>query len=176
MKKKSKTPCPILVGKILTMTQIIMASLNENIFRITGPLWGEPVTSPHKGQWRGALMFSLICAWKNDWANNGDARDLSHRAHYDVTVIWQNHLVPASPNECKNLAYTGFLIITMVWFNHNIDGNYHYDTGWTAATFERLIISRIHSTYLTITHCCVIAKVHELCFANLVAPYRLSIK
>ena len=24
-----------------------------------------PVTSPHKGQWRGALMFSLICAWIN---------------------------------------------------------------------------------------------------------------
>ena len=22
-----------------------------------------PVTSPHKGQWRGALMISLICAW-----------------------------------------------------------------------------------------------------------------
>ena len=24
----------------------------------------SPVNSPHKGQWRGALMFSLICAWK----------------------------------------------------------------------------------------------------------------
>ena len=23
-----------------------------------------PVNSPHKGPWRGALMFSLICAWK----------------------------------------------------------------------------------------------------------------
>ena len=22
-----------------------------------------PVNSPHNGQWRGALMFSLICAW-----------------------------------------------------------------------------------------------------------------
>ena len=25
---------------------------------------GSPVDSPHKGQWRGALMFSLIFAWK----------------------------------------------------------------------------------------------------------------
>ena len=25
----------------------------------------SPVNSPHKGQWRGALMFSLICAWIN---------------------------------------------------------------------------------------------------------------
>ena len=32
-----------------------------------------PVNSPHKGQWRGALMFSLICAWINDWVNNHEA-------------------------------------------------------------------------------------------------------
>ena len=50
--------------------------------------WDSPVTGElpaHEGQWRGALMFSLICAWTNSWANNGDAGDLSgHRAHYDV--------------------------------------------------------------------------------------------
>ena len=36
-------------------------------------VWGihqSPVNSPHKGQWRGALMFSLICAWINVWVNN----------------------------------------------------------------------------------------------------------
>ena len=27
----------------------------------------SPVNSPHKGQWRGALMFSLICVWIKDW-------------------------------------------------------------------------------------------------------------
>ena len=27
----------------------------------------SPVNSPHKGQWRGALIFSLICVWINDW-------------------------------------------------------------------------------------------------------------
>ena len=30
----------------------------------------SPVNYPHKGQWRGALMFYLICAWINGWANN----------------------------------------------------------------------------------------------------------
>ena len=30
----------------------------------------SPVNSPHKGQWRGALMFSLICVWINGWVNN----------------------------------------------------------------------------------------------------------
>ena len=48
----------------------------------------SPVNSPHKGQWRGALMFSLIRAWINDWVNNRKAGDLRHnRAHYDVSVM-----------------------------------------------------------------------------------------
>ena len=33
----------------------------------------SPVNSPHKGQWRGALVFSLICAWINGWVNNREA-------------------------------------------------------------------------------------------------------
>ena len=45
------------------------------------------VNSPHKGQWRGALMFSLICAWINGCVNNHDAGDLRcHRAHYDIVM------------------------------------------------------------------------------------------
>ena len=48
----------------------------------------SPVNSLHKGQWRGALMFSLICAWIIGWVNNRKAGDLRrHRAHYDVTVM-----------------------------------------------------------------------------------------
>ena len=43
---------------------------------------GSPVNSPHKGQWRGALMFSLICAWINNWLNNRKAG-----AHSDVIVM-----------------------------------------------------------------------------------------
>ena len=44
--------------------------------------------SLHKGQWRGALMFSLICVWINDWVNNREADDLRrYRGHYDVTVM-----------------------------------------------------------------------------------------
>ena len=47
-----------------------------------------PVNSPYKGQWRGALMFSLICAWINGWVNNREAGDLRcHRAHCDVIVM-----------------------------------------------------------------------------------------
>ena len=48
----------------------------------------SPEDSPHKGQWCRALMFSLICAWTNGWANNGDADDSRcHHTHYDVTAM-----------------------------------------------------------------------------------------
>ena len=49
----------------------------------------SPVNPPHIGQWRGALMFSSICVWINDWVNNGEAGDLGrYRTHYDVIVMW----------------------------------------------------------------------------------------
>ena len=50
--------------------------------------------SPHKGQYRGALMFSLICDWSRDWGNNRDPGDeRRHRADYDVTVmLWYDSL------------------------------------------------------------------------------------
>ena len=50
-----------------------------------------PVNSPHKGQWCGALMLSLICVWVNGWVNNREAGDLRrYRVHYDVIVMeWQ---------------------------------------------------------------------------------------
>ena len=56
-----------------------------------------PVTDgfPYKGQRRGALVFSLICASTNNWANNRDAGDLRrHRAHCDVTVMHKLEMLP----------------------------------------------------------------------------------
>ena len=48
----------------------------------------SPLNFPHKAQWRGALMFSLICTWTKDWVNNRDAGDLRRsRALYDVIVM-----------------------------------------------------------------------------------------
>ena len=53
----------------------------------------SPVNSPHKGQWCGALIFSLICTWINGWVNNREAGDLRrHRAHYDVSVMTRYHM------------------------------------------------------------------------------------
>ena len=63
----------------------MMTSSNGDIFRVTGPLWGE--FTGHR-QWRGALMFSLICASTKGRGNYGDPGDLRrHRAYHDVTVM-----------------------------------------------------------------------------------------
>ena len=48
----------------------------------------SPVKSPHKGQWRGALKFSLICVGINGWVNNREAGDLRRdRAYYNAIVM-----------------------------------------------------------------------------------------
>ena len=75
--------------------QHMMTSWNgKHVSRYWPFVWGihrSPVNSPHKGQWCGALMFSLICGWINDWVNNREAGDLRrYRAHYDVTVMRLN--------------------------------------------------------------------------------------
>ena len=44
--------------------------------------------SAHKGQWCGALMFSLTSAWINGWVNNREAGDSRRqRSHYNVIVM-----------------------------------------------------------------------------------------
>ena len=46
------------------------------------------VNSPHQGQWHGAMIFSLVCAWTNGCAKNRDPGDLRcHCAHYHVTEM-----------------------------------------------------------------------------------------
>ena len=51
---------------------------------VRGIHW-SPVNSPQKGQWRGALMYPLICAWIHGGVNNCEAGDLRcHHIDYDV--------------------------------------------------------------------------------------------
>ena len=58
------------------------------------------VNSPHKGQWRGAVMSSFCI-----WVNNGEAGDMRrYRAHYDVTVM-----TCKSQRWCKTCMSWGFI-------------------------------------------------------------------
>ena len=46
------------------------------------------IVSPHKGQWRGALVFSLTCTWTNGLGKQSDTDNLRrHIAHYEVTLM-----------------------------------------------------------------------------------------
>ena len=74
---------------------LIMTSSSGNIFGVTGPLCreftGHRWIPLHKGQRRGALIVSLICAWINGWVDNCEAGDLRrYIAHYDVIVMDSN--------------------------------------------------------------------------------------
>ena len=81
----------------------------------------SPVNSPHKDQWRGALMFSLICAWTNDWVNN-------NQGNLDrcVNIIEHNgHTMPKCFGVVKILLKGGHLrtvlssVISHVWNVYN---------------------------------------------------------
>ena len=76
----------------------------------------------NKGQWGGALMFSLICAWTNSWVNNRKTGDLRrHHAHYDVTVMcdeWgktEPYRTTANHNKARSVCIIIILCITHYW-------------------------------------------------------------
>ena len=75
----------------------------------------SPVNSPHKGQWRGALMFFLICVWINGWVNNREAGDLRrYRAHYDVIVMRSKGKSQQSPHT-SSLHPSNVVSIIRIW-------------------------------------------------------------
>ena len=95
----------------------------------------SPVNSPHKDQWRGALMFSLICVWISGWVNNREAGDLRrYRAHHDVTVMPSNHV------DVLHIAFTE----SNQW-SSVIQGTIIYDTA--IITFDRGKVSRVDSLF-----------------------------
>ena len=72
-------------------SEVMMALSNRNISALMAlceEIHRLLVDSPHKVQWRAALIFSLIYTWTNGWANNRDASDLRrHSVRYDVTLM-----------------------------------------------------------------------------------------
>ena len=105
-----------------------MTSSNGNFFRVTGPLCGEftgPVNSPHKDQWRGALMFSLICVWITGWVSKREAGDLRrHRGHHDVNVM-------AAPYDKPPYDETSYLLPSRPLFNKYCTIHHRHYYSWT---------------------------------------------
>ena len=99
----------------------MMTSTNRNIFHVTG-------------QWRGALMFSLICVGTNGWVNNGDVGDLRrHWAHYAVTVsnlmrLW----IKCTVSRCWELQWLDLKI----WHRDKSPSNGHQDKKKDCCVYE----------------------------------------
>ena len=74
----------------------------------------SPVNSPHKGQWRGVLVFSLIFAWIYGWVNNREAGDL--RRHPSVTsdISLYTHLNKQLPVTVKVMMWRLSNVLFMV--------------------------------------------------------------
>ena len=92
----------------------------------------SPVNSPHKGQWRGALMFSLICVWINGWVNNREAGDLKrHRPHYcpasRTTLVATRFRVAAICPiiQVPHCIRVFFYFVWFVFINHNF--HFYYE-------------------------------------------------
>ena len=78
--------------------------------------WNSPATGefPHKGQWRGALMFSLMGAWTNGWVSNREAGDLRcHHVHYYVTVMKMPYMT--SPYSCFVIHFCTLCFQKSLW-------------------------------------------------------------
>ena len=84
----------------------------------------SPVNSPNKGQWRGALIFSLVSTETIGWVSNRDAGDLRrHRAHYEVIVM---RLLNGAPSN-GNVPLTAYPIEYLdFFFNLPIDKMTYY--------------------------------------------------
>ena len=102
----------------------------------------SPVNSHHRGQWRGALMFSLVCAWIIRWVNNPNAGDLRrHDAHCDITVM----------NDLRYIWCTG-VVINLEKTNGMAIGQwqltrYNYIWGCLTTLARALIASSWHLTF-----------------------------
>ena len=105
-----------------------------------------PVNSRHKGQWCGALIFSLICTRINGWVNNGEAGDLRrHHAHYDVTAMMLRVRYHQRPPK---------LIIVSMWGRKSklyrilsVSGIHNSWTSWNSYSAHNQIFGRAHYIY-----------------------------
>ena len=94
----------------------------------------------HKGQWRGAWIFSLICVWMNGWENNRETGDLRrYRANYDIIV--KEHDILTMYNIFWAMLYDDGLIY---------DDREHYYQPKNCSKFDNNILQLLGALYCAI--------------------------
>ena len=112
------------------------------------------VNSPHKGQWRGALMFTLICARINGWVNNREAGDLRrYRAHYDVIVMVKSFSVLClSSCICRVINRLILLQMDLCWHGKNHHFSHLIGFNGSHKTISDLCWNHFQRTICTISY------------------------
>ena len=94
-----------------------MGTLSEWLALCEGNL---PVTGgfPSRKPVTRSLDVSLICDWRNGWANNRDAGDLiRHRPHCDVIVLLRNTNRPRE-DQYNEAIYMGFIVYDITYLSY----------------------------------------------------------
>ena len=111
----------------------------------------SPVNSPYKGQWRRALIFSLICVWINGWVNTREAGDLRcYCAHYEVRVmeISNSQMTPfVLPRAaiCPNLR-----IRVLPCYVTHLPHCYNVSNHWQLYPLSNSLLNSLFSTFLVL--------------------------
>ena len=81
---------------------------------VRGIHWSSP-NSPHKGQWRTALMLSLICVWTSGWVHDRWFEKPS-RPLYVTLMARDNHVVqmPKWQGGCRTLSKNRIYLSTQL--------------------------------------------------------------
>ena len=110
----------------------------------------SPMNSPHKGQWRGALMFSLICARISGWVQNREAGDLRPIAPIMTSLQW---ICQAFTPTCTE---------------HHLDGLVQERRNSSALAMEYRISWADPSIWMILPPCWVTCHYDILLFCNIV--------
>ena len=104
----------------------------------------SPVNSPHKGQWHGALMFSLICFWINGWWK-GLLHIFTVHCNSDlITKVQRWWIVYEEHGYAMSITY----IMYMKLFG--VINNISHSEVWSPESYIYIILAIIHQVWVCI--------------------------
>ena len=123
----------------------------------------SPVNSPQKGQRRGALIFSLVCAWTNDWADDRRWFEMPSRSLWRYCNGYWKHLRPLGVClKKKHLKQPGplYFCYKRNACRHNTVYPKIYAHGFVVLCFVVVMQSFIMNSHEVFIH------IHQGCFAG----------
>ena len=80
-------PCFVVLPLKLFHDDVIKWKHFPRYWSFVRGIYRSPVDFSREGQWRGALMFSLMCVWTNAWANSRYTGDLRRHDAYHISAM-----------------------------------------------------------------------------------------